>query len=50
MKNSANYSPKILARNVALLHEYDLKAKGVGNTGAFKDGDLLRELLYQLLY
>jgi DNA polymerase III subunit delta len=50
IKNAAHYNPKVLARNVAVLHEYDLKAKGVGNTGAFSDGDLLREMLFQLMY
>lgn len=49
MKNSANYNPKMLARNVQILHEYDLKSKGVGNTGAFSDGDLLREMIFLLL-
>jgi hypothetical protein len=39
----------VLARNVAILHEYDLKSKGVGNTGAFSEGDLLREMLFQLM-
>lgn len=42
------YPPKILASNVAILHEYDLKAKGVGNS-SFSDGELLREMLFQLL-
>ena len=49
MKNAAHYNPKVLARNVAILHEYDLKSKGVGNTGAFSEGDLLREMLFQLM-
>lgn len=49
LKNAAHYNPKVLARNVAILHEYDLKSKGVGNTGAFSEGDLLREMLFQLM-
>lgn len=49
VKNAAHYNPKVLARNIAILHEYDLKAKGVGSTGAFSDGDLLKEMLYQLM-
>lgn len=42
------YPPKVLAQNVALLHEYDLKSKGVNNSN-FSQGELLREMLYQLM-
>jgi len=42
------YPPKILASNVAILHEYDLKAKGVGNA-TFSEGELMREMLYKLM-
>jgi DNA polymerase-3 subunit delta len=42
------YPPKILASNVAILHEYDLKAKGVGNS-TFTEGELMREMLYKLM-
>lgn len=48
IRNSTNYPPKVLARNVAILHEYDLKAKGVGNSST-SDGQLLKEMLFQLL-
>lgn len=43
------YSPKIVARNISLLHEYDLKSKGV-KRGPGSDADLLRELIYQLMH
>ena len=44
-----NYDPKKLAQNIATLHEYDLKAKGVGNS-TFPSGELMREMTYKLLY
>jgi hypothetical protein len=44
------YIPKKAAANIAILHEFDLKAKGVGNTGAFTQGDLLKEMIYRLLH
>ncbi len=44
------YNPKKAAANIAILHEFDLKAKGVGNTGAFSQGDLLKEMIYRLLH
>ncbi len=48
VRNSPNYPPKILARNVEILHNYDLKAKGVGNSST-SDGQLLKEMLVQIL-
>ena len=49
LMQSANiYSPKVLANNVAVLHEYDLKAKGIGNS-SFSDGELMREMLFKLM-
>jgi DNA polymerase-3 subunit delta len=51
LMNSAKvYNPKKAAANIAILHEFDLKAKGVGNTGAFTQGDLLKEMIYRLLH
>jgi len=41
--------PKKIAKNITLLHEYDLKSKGV-NRGPGSDWDLLRELVYQLMH
>jgi DNA polymerase-3 subunit delta len=49
IRNSGNFSPKMLARNVEILHSYDLKAKGIGNSTA-SDGQLLKEMLYQLIH
>jgi DNA polymerase III subunit delta len=43
------YNPKIVARNISLLHTYDLKSKGVAR-GPGSDADLLRELIYQLMH
>jgi DNA polymerase-3 subunit delta len=48
IRNCPNYPPKILARNVEILHNYDLKAKGVGNSST-SDGQLLKEMLVQIL-
>ena len=38
-----------IAANIALIHEYDLKSKGVGNTSATQ-GELMREMVYQLIH
>ena len=43
------YNPKKIAANIAILHEYDLKAKGIGNS-SFTQGDLMREMIYRLLH
>ncbi len=43
------YPPKKVAANIHLLHEYDLKSKGIGNSG-FEDGELMKELVYQLMH
>lgn len=43
------YKPKKIAKNISLLHEYDLKSKGI-NRGPGSDADLLRELIYQLMH
>ncbi len=48
IQNCRNYSPQVLARNVSILLEYDLKSKGVGNSSA-NSGELLREMLFQLM-
>ena len=44
-----NYDPKKIAAIIALLHEYDLKSKGVGNS-SMDQGELLKELVFQILY
>lgn len=44
-----NFNPKMIATNIALLHEYDLKGKGLGNSSA-SQGELMSELVFQLLH
>lgn len=46
---SRNFSPQKIAVNIAILHEFDLKSKGIGSTGNFSQGDLMKELIYRLL-
>ena len=48
-KSAKIYNPKKIAANIAILHEYDLKAKGIGNASA-KDGELLKEMIYRLMH
>lgn len=43
------YNPKKIAVNISILHEYDLKSKGI-NRGPGSDADLLRELIFQLMH
>ncbi len=43
------YKPKKIAKNITLLHEYDLKSKGF-NKGNATDADLLKELIYQITH
>lgn len=43
------YPPKKISGNVSILHEYDLKSKGVNNS-SFSEGDLLKELIYKLMH
>lgn len=50
LTNSAKiYNPKKVAANIAILHEYDLKSKGIGNS-TFSEGDLMKELIYKLMH
>ena len=44
-----NFDPRKLAVNIQVLHEYDLKAKGVGNPSA-SQGELMREMVFKLLH
>lgn len=44
------FNPKKIAINISILHEYDLKSKGIGNTGAFTQGELMKEMIYRLLH
>ena len=41
-------APKII-QIISVLREYDLKAKGVGNSSA-SDGDLMREMIFKILH
>jgi len=49
LANRQNYDPKKIAAIIALLHEYDLKAKGVGNS-QMDSSELLKEMIFQILY
>jgi DNA polymerase-3 subunit delta len=49
LKAKTIYHPKKIAKNIALLHEYDLKSKGI-NRGPGSDADLLKELIFQLMH
>jgi DNA polymerase-3 subunit delta len=42
------YNPKKIAASIAVLHEYDLKSKGVGNSSATQ-GELMREMIFRLM-
>ncbi len=44
------YPPKRIAKNISVLHEYDLKSKGVGSTGDVTDGELMKEMVFKLLH
>ncbi|MEN9700556.1 MAG: polymerase subunit delta [Bacteroidota bacterium] len=44
-----HFDPRKIATIIALLHEYDLKGKGVGNSSQ-SSGELMKELVYQILY
>jgi len=43
------YNPKKIASNISILHEYDLKAKGINNA-SFPQSELMREMLFRLLH
>ncbi|MES2800019.1 MAG: DNA polymerase III subunit delta [Bacteroidota bacterium] len=38
-----------VAKNISILHEYDLKAKGVSSSNSVKSGDLLYEMVFKLM-
>lgn len=42
------YPPAITARNISILHEFDLKAKGVNNPST-RSGALMYEMIFRLL-
>lgn len=43
------YSPAKLVEIIALLREYDLKSKGVGNSST-SDGDLMKEMIFRIIH
>ncbi|MFA7272795.1 MAG: DNA polymerase III subunit delta [Crocinitomicaceae bacterium] len=43
------YPPRKISANIATLHEYDLKSKGLGNS-SFPEGELMRELIFKLMH
>ncbi len=45
---SKSFPPKKIAANIEILHEFDLRSKGLGNA-SFSQGELMRELVYRLL-
>lgn len=48
--NSAKiYNPKKIAANIAILHEFDLKSKGIGNS-SFTHGQLMKEMTFRLMH
>lgn len=49
VKATRLYNPKMLAANVSLLYEYDLKSKGIGNS-SFSDSELLSEMIFRLMH
>jgi len=46
---SKQFDPRKIAANIAILQEYDLKAKGVGNSSS-SGGELLREIIFRMLH
>jgi DNA polymerase-3 subunit delta len=46
---SKQFDPRKIAANIAILQEYDLKSKGVGNSTT-PHGDLMRELIFRMLH
>jgi len=43
------YNPKKLAANISVLHEFDLKSKGINNS-SFSEGDLMKEMVFRLMH
>ena len=44
-----NYTPQKLEQIFYLLEEYDLRSKGVNNTGGIKEGELMKEMVFRIL-
>lgn len=43
------YNPKKLAANIAVLHEFDLKSKGIENSST-SEGELMKEMIFRLMH
>ncbi len=49
LKSANVYNPKKIAANISLLHEFDLKSKGVGNASV-SPGELMKEMMYRIMH
>lgn len=49
LKNKRKHPAKMISRNFSVLREYDMLAKGVGNSST-PDSELMKELVYKLLH
>lgn len=49
IQSSKIYNPKKIAANIAVLHEFDLKSKGINNS-SFGEGELMKEMVYRLMH
>jgi DNA polymerase-3 subunit delta len=49
VKSAKIYTPKVIARNINYLYEYDLKSKGIGSSGV-DDAELMTEMIYKLMH
>lgn len=47
---ASNYSLGKLATCIGYLHNTDLRSKGVNNTGATPEGELLKELIFKIIH
>jgi len=43
------YNPTKIAKNMEILHDFDLRSKGVGNSSS-SEGELMREMIYSLMH
>lgn len=48
IQSSNTYPPKIVARNIDILEEYDLKSKGIGNSSS-TEAELMKEMIFKLM-
>jgi DNA polymerase-3 subunit delta len=49
IKQARNFDAKKLATNIGILHEYDLRSKGIGTSSMVNKSDLMFEMVYRLL-